>query len=1178
MVHTFSLSTLRVALLAAFSLTAQLTWAASSIVRDGSLGTGSTTALVGSGSVVSNGVTYSKIAIPESYGQRSGGNVFHSFGTFNVGAGDAAVFGVSGPTNNVISRVTGGNLSTINGLISLDPGATGSSPNLFLINPAGVTFGAGAAIDVPAAFHVGTADYVRFGDGNFYANPATASTLSIQSPVAFGFLGGTPGNVGLDAGAMLGSMTGAIDIVAGDVSLRNATLGTMGQDIRIVALGHGSVPREVATSGNVTGANGTFQGLSNSSITALAAGSQAGGNILVAAGSVELDASTIWSQSLPDATGQVGNVEVIASGNIQMRNGGQIGSATASASNAGDVSIQAANIDISGFLSGIFNEAQAGSGGAGVLQVTTTGDVTLHDRGGIDVDTYAAGHGGAASLHVGGALSLLAGGYVDALSTNSGNAGSLDIAAASLLIDQQASTHGTGMFAYAYGTTGRAGTINIRTAGDMAVRNGGVISTATYVAGDAGDITIHAGNLTLNALDSTQQSYIGAFSAGEGSGGAINVTTSGALNVMRQGALLTASYASGNAGSINVHADSVTINAGGEADTGFISKAYASGNAGNISLHTGSDVHLFDGGVIDASSFSGPGNAGNIQLIAGGTVSLFSSENYAKRSGIYTLTYTSGNAGSISVDASHIDLEGFDTGIYSYTSSANYLSGFTGVTTGNGGSIALNTTGTLSLLNGGNVDSSSYSLGNGGAIHVNAGAISANGLGNTAMQFTGITSSATSQGNGGEVTVRAAGDIQLVGGAQIASGSYGAGSVMPVHVTARNVWVDGNLSGIGSSTDTAASGSGGAVEVTALENILVSNGGYIGSGTQGSGDGGAVNVMASGDLTVRSGGYVTAGTIGSGAAGNLSVSAKKLWVDGRNADRASSISATAGDASSGRTGNLTVRAADSLTLSNGGQLTIQNDATVGAPSAVTRSTLSVNAASIVMKEAKITAASTGNMAAGSIDVHFGQMLNIDPSSITTSANSGNGGSILIAGNGTVLLDHSQITTSVTGGSGNGGDISIQANALVMNSGFIQANTAAASAVGGAVNIDVNALIPTGNSLFLGGSTPYTFQPDVFGFNVIQAAAPTGLGGNVQVTSPALDLSGKVTPLKARSIGSSGVARSPCQATGGSSLAQSGRGGFAPRAGNLLGPQAPAIDALAPVPVTTGLATSTRCAG
>jgi hypothetical protein len=231
-----------------------------------------------------------------------------------------------------------------------------------------------------------------------------------------------------------------------------------------------------------------------------------------------------------------------------------------------------------------------------------------------------------------------------------------------------------------------------------------------------------------------------------------------------------------------------------------------------------------------------------------------------------------------------------------------------------------------------------------------------------------------------------------------------------------------------------------------------------------------------------------------------------------------------------------------------------------------------------MKDASITAASTGNIDASNIDVRFGQMLNIDPSTITTSANTGNGGAINIAGSGTVVLDRSQITTSVTGGSGNGGDISIQANALLMNSGFIQANTAAASATGGNVNIDVNALIPSGNTLFLGGATAYSFQPDVFGFNVIQAAAPTGLSGNVQVTSPNLDISGKVTPLKDRAMGSANVARSPCQSTGGSSLAQSGRGGFAPRAGNLLGPQAPAMDALAPVAASVTLKSSGRCAG
>jgi filamentous hemagglutinin family protein len=72
-------------------------------------------------------------------GQQVDTNLFHSFGEFNIFNGQSATFtgeGATGAINNVLSRVTGGAASTIDGLLrSTIPGA-----NLFLINPAGLLF------------------------------------------------------------------------------------------------------------------------------------------------------------------------------------------------------------------------------------------------------------------------------------------------------------------------------------------------------------------------------------------------------------------------------------------------------------------------------------------------------------------------------------------------------------------------------------------------------------------------------------------------------------------------------------------------------------------------------------------------------------------------------------------------------------------------------------------------------------------------------------------------------------------------------------------------------------------------------------------------------------------------------------------------------------------------------
>src|SRR5579863_4217398 len=72
--------------------------------------------------------------ITQNLGRLSGGNLFFSFQYFNVATQETALFTTgSAGINNVISRVTGGYASTIDGTIRLlsDSGA----PNFFLINP-----------------------------------------------------------------------------------------------------------------------------------------------------------------------------------------------------------------------------------------------------------------------------------------------------------------------------------------------------------------------------------------------------------------------------------------------------------------------------------------------------------------------------------------------------------------------------------------------------------------------------------------------------------------------------------------------------------------------------------------------------------------------------------------------------------------------------------------------------------------------------------------------------------------------------------------------------------------------------------------------------------------------------------------------------------------------------------
>jgi len=124
-----------------------------------------------------------------------GNNLFLSFSEFNIPEGGSATFAASAgldDVENIIIRVTGNDVSSINGLIKSEiPNA-----NIYFINPAGVVFDTGASLQVPGDFHVSTADYLQLGENErFYAQPQAGEVLSDAAPVGLGFLDAEIGTV-----------------------------------------------------------------------------------------------------------------------------------------------------------------------------------------------------------------------------------------------------------------------------------------------------------------------------------------------------------------------------------------------------------------------------------------------------------------------------------------------------------------------------------------------------------------------------------------------------------------------------------------------------------------------------------------------------------------------------------------------------------------------------------------------------------------------------------------------------------------------------------------------------------------------------------------------------------------------------------------------------------------------
>ncbi|KPQ33307.1 MAG: filamentous hemagglutinin family N-terminal domain [Phormidesmis priestleyi Ana] len=93
-----------------------------------------------------------------------GQNLFQSFESFGLEAGQIADFLAQPDVQNILGRVTGGDPSVIDGTLQVSGGA----PNLFLMNPAGLVFGPHAQLNVPADFTATTATGIEFGESQWF--------------------------------------------------------------------------------------------------------------------------------------------------------------------------------------------------------------------------------------------------------------------------------------------------------------------------------------------------------------------------------------------------------------------------------------------------------------------------------------------------------------------------------------------------------------------------------------------------------------------------------------------------------------------------------------------------------------------------------------------------------------------------------------------------------------------------------------------------------------------------------------------------------------------------------------------------------------------------------------------------------------------------------------------------
>lgn len=503
------------------------------------------------------------------------------------------------------------------------------------------------------------------------------------------------------------------------------------------------------------------------------------------------------------------------------------------------------------------------------------------------------------------------------------------------------------------------------------------------------------------------------------------------------------------------------------------------------------------------SSKEGPGNAGGVKVRTGGDLVIRGSA----------------------------DVPGLAVGVYSQAEPNS---------AGGAGSVDIQTKGNISIAAGGEISTTTFSGGKAGNIRVRSSGrltIDGDGIQSGIRAQTDVAA----QGQGGTVTVSAQGGIGLRRLGIIASSTLGTGAAGAVKVSTPGALViDGRLGGASPSQKGLATG------------ILAGAGSEEVSTT---GNAGRVSVSAARGVTIAAGGEISGYTYSSGRGGKVRVAADQVNLSGGSIN-ARSI----GPGSSGKTGSIAVTATSHVSASGKGNISLENQSEQPQPPGARPGAMTISAPVVSLANgAKFTSRSTGPWKAADMRIQGSHALDLSQGAvITTEAQSGNGGRITVSG-GYVRLRDSSLRTSVKGNPGNGGDILIDTDSLVLDTGAIEAN--AKSGNGGFINLDLQALIPSSSTLngkefayqpvFRQGRERLEWKKSSSFDNVIQAVSERGLSNQIRSTAPQLNLNGVLSNLGAPAFEGTLMDPNYCAKGQESRLSILGKGGLPPKGSDLI---------------------------
>ncbi|WP_168538720.1 S-layer family protein, partial [Anabaena sp. UHCC 0253] len=754
-------------------------------------------------------------------GATRGNNLFHSFSEFNVDAGKGVYFANPVNIENILTRVTGGNVSNILGTL----GVAGTA-NLFLINPHGIIFGQNASLDIRGSFTATTANSIKFADGTQFSTQSYQNTplLTITAPIGLQF-GSNQGKIQVQAkNGLQVQPNQTLALVGGDISLEGTKLGTAGGRVELGSVAEASLV-------NLTSINQGFyfgyDGINNF-------------------GDIQLSDGTNIDISSINGGGEIR----VNSRNLRMIEDSRITSLNLGSLPGGSMTINATDtVEVIG--TGNFEQAFG--------QVINPAANPADRRNGFFAVSVGTGSGGNFEMNTDN-LILKNGAFILVSAFGKGNGGNVDVNASGS-VEVNDSLLATGNRA---GSSGDAGNIKLNTQ-NLILENRGLIASTSLGSGKAGDITINAfDSIDMTGGETFSQIIIGAgintsissytFGASDAGDSEINTRQ---LNLRDKAQIGASTFAGGNGGNLTVNAHSIQL-IGTNAVTGLetsiatATEQSSLGNAGNLTINTYS-LEILDGGYVSAIT-SGSGNAGNL------TINTHSLETL-DRGFVSASTNGKGNAGNLTVNASDIQIIGTNgnslpSGLFARS---NLLA------TGAAGEIKISTN-TLNIQDSG-VITTTTANGKSGNINVNANTFTANGGG----QILTTTSGSAKAGN---IIMQVRDNITLDGEktglfANTAPGSTGDSGSIDIDP---KIFIIRNGAGIG--VNSQGSGKGGNISLQA-GTLTLDNKAFITAETI-SNQGGEINLQIQDLLWLRHGSNITAtaGTAGAGGdGGNININA-----------------------------------------------------------------------------------------------------------------------------------------------------------------------------------------------------------------------------------------------------------------------------------------------------------------